>query len=106
MGQGYELKNKRYKRFAFIFLFLLWGYFAFHLMVSERSIPSLMILSAQNEILDAQLMTLQSERIKLHDRVTRLRPQTLDADLLEEQAMVMLGTTGGNSIIILDGRDG
>ena len=102
MGQAYFLKHKRYRQFASIFLFLLWGYLSFHLFVSERSVTSLMTLSAQEQSLSVQLSDIQSEKALLEDHVVRLRPQSLDLDLLEEQAMVMLGHVRDNSVIILD----
>jgi cell division protein FtsB len=102
MGQGYFLKRQRTKRFLTIFLFLLWGYLSFHLVVSERSVSSLMSLSAQENILDQQLAAITSEKEQIHDRVTRLRPDTLDMDLVQEQAVLMLGRTKGDTIILLD----
>ena len=102
MGHAFTLRNKRYKQFATIFLFLLWGYLSFHLFVSERSVTSYMMLSAQEQSLDNQLGTLRAEKDMLQDRVVRLRPHTLDGDLLEEQSMIMLGRVKGNSVIILD----
>ena len=102
MGHTFTLRNKRYKQFATIFLFLLWGYLSFHLFVSERSVTSYMMLSAQEQSLDAQLDSLRAEKAVIQGRVVRLRPQTLDGDLLEEQSMIMLGRAKGNAVIVLD----
>lgn len=83
---------------------LLLGYLMFHLLVSERSIPSLMTLSAQEQVLENKLATLQTQKDKLAVQVTRLRPETLDQDLLAEQAMRMLGKAPSDSVIILENR--
>lgn len=76
----------------------------FHLCLSQRSIPSLITLSAQEQILDHKLATIETEMSVMNDRVARLRPDTLDHDLLAEQAVKMLGKTSGNSVILLDNR--
>jgi cell division protein FtsB len=104
MGKIYHAKNQRNRQFATMFLVLLLGYLGFHLLLSERSIPSLMALSAQEHIIDTKLATIQIEKEKIGDQVARLRPETLDHDLLAEQAMKMLGKTSDNSVIILDNR--
>ena len=83
---------------------MILGYLMFHLLVSERSIPSLMTLSAQEQVLDQKIATLQAEKGKLAAQVTRLRPETLDHDLLAEQAMRMLGKAPSDSVIILENR--
>lgn len=83
-------------------MLLLQLYFLFHLTFSERSIPSLIHLSAENEILDTKLASIDAERQKLEDRVIRMRPETLDPDLLTEQTLYMLGKAKGNSIALSD----
>ena len=76
----------------------------FHLLLSERSIPSLMTLSAQEQIIDSKLATIKQQKNQIADQVARLRPDTLDHDLLVEQAMKMLGKASDNSVILLDNR--
>lgn len=104
MGQGYFNKRKKFKRFATVFLFLLWGYLSFHLFMSERSVTSLMSLSAQNTIIEQQLAKITAERDMIEGKVVRLRPQSLDMDLLDEQAMIMLGRVDGDSVVIVDDK--
>jgi cell division protein FtsB len=104
MGQAYETQKQRIQNFTAIFLMLLFGYLMFHLCLSQRSIPSLITLSAQEQILDHKLATIETEMSVMNDRVARLRPDTLDHDLLAEQAVKMLGKTSGNSVILLDNR--
>lgn len=102
MGQSYFLRNKRYKQFTVGFLTLLLVYLLFHLFVSERSVTSLMSLSAQQTILEKRVAQLQQEKEELQMRVSRLRPETIDPDLLQEQAIRMLGRPDSNALILLD----
>ena len=85
---------------------LILVYLLFHLFLSERSIPSLMILSHQESTLETKLSELKTTRDDVYDRVVRLRPETLDPDLVEEYAIEMLGHRGGEAIIMLDDNQG
>ena len=102
MGKGYRTRNnKRNKGFAMAFLSLMLVYLVFHLFVSERSIPNLIKLSQQEIELQSRLAQLTSEKNDLQDTVTRLHPDTLDIDLVEEYTIQMLGHNTGHSIIIV-----
>lgn len=85
---------------------LLLVYLLFHLFVSERSVTSLVSLSAQQEKLEAQLADIQKERSDLEYKVSKLRPETLDYDLLQEETLRMLGKGHNNAIILLDNDNG
>jgi len=102
MGSRLHNKSYQYQMLAKAFLGLMLVYLLFHLFLSERSIPSLMLLSHQENALETRLSELQSTRDDVYDRVVRLRPETLDPDLVEEYAIDMLGHRGGDTIIMLD----
>lgn len=106
MDITYAPQNKRHKHFATGFLALLLVYLLFHLFVSERSVTSLVTLSAQQEKLEAQLVSVQQERKNLEYKVSKLRPETMDYDLLEEESLRMLGKGHGDAIILLDKDNG
>lgn len=106
MDIAYHSQNKRHKHFTTGFLALLLVYLLFHLFVSERSVTSLVALSAQQEKLDAQLAQVQQERKSLETKVAKLRPETLDYDLLQEEALKMLGKGRIDAIILLDNDNG
>jgi cell division protein FtsB len=84
------------------FLGLMLLYLLFHLFVSERSIPSMMQLSMQQSEMQEQLASLNIEKAQLMDRVTRLRPETLDPDMVDEYSIQMLGHGSGENIIIMN----
>jgi cell division protein FtsB len=102
MGRVYEHSNKSRRQFIVVFLLLFQFYFLFHLVFSERSVPSLVNLSTQESILNKKIASLYEEHAILQDNVVRLRPETLDQDMLNEQAMRILGTASDNSVILLD----
>jgi cell division protein FtsB len=104
MGQETYSFNTRYKTILTAFLAMLLVYLTFHLFVSERSIPSLLSLSLQEKRMETQLVTLTNDYDALKGRVIRLRPETLDADLVEEYSIQMLGHGTSQAIILLDGQ--
>lgn len=85
---------------AFLALMLL--YLLFHLFVSERSIPSMMRLSLQQNSMQIELASLNAKKAELMDSVTRLRPETLDPDMVDEYSIQMLGHGSGENIIIMN----
>jgi cell division protein FtsB len=102
MGHAITLKKQRSIFIAKAFLILLLAYLLFHLFVSERSIPTMLQLSAQEQELSLRLATLKQNKDDLAMRVTSLRPETLDPDLVEEYAIQMLGRGVGDELIILN----
>ncbi len=99
-------QTQKYQRLAKAFLGLMLVYLLFHLFVSERSLPSLLSLSKQQAELEIKLVDLKTERDYLKDRVVRLRPETLDPDLIEDYSIQMLGHGGGDAIILMDDARG
>ncbi len=102
MNPVYLKQTHQYQLLAKAFLCLMAIYLLFHLFLSERSIPAWMTLSQQQEQLTQQVEHLKAYRDDLKDRAVRLRPATMDMDLVEDYAIFMLGHGRGNSIIIAE----
>lgn len=83
-------------------MLLLQFYLLFHLIFSERSISSYVDLSAQEAVLNQKITNLENDYQDVYANVVRLRPETLDQDMLNEQAMRILGAASDNSVILLD----
>jgi len=79
--------------------FLLF-YFAFYMLSGERGLISLIKLKKQYKISQEELATVTNERAKLENKVKLLRDESLDKDILEERARVMLNYSKPNEIII------
>ena len=77
-------------------------YFSWHIVASERSIIRLASLERQIVHTEAELETTRNHRQALESRVVKLRPGSIDPDLLEERARVVLGfTRPGESVVVL-----
>ena len=81
---------------------LLVGYFSYHLVQGGHGFITLLQLrltvAEAEEIKD----TLTARRETLEHRVNLLRPDSLDPDLLEEQARKMLGYGFADDIIVFN----
>ena len=70
-------------------LFLTWcGYY---LVLGDNSIFALKTMKLQEAQLSQNLVDVRTQREGVEAKVTRLRPDTLDWDMVEEQATMSLG---------------
>ncbi|MES2984878.1 MAG: septum formation initiator family protein [Pseudomonadota bacterium] len=78
------------------------GYHAFH---GERGLYALMREKHELAALQSDLSTTTAERQKMERRVSHLRDNSLDRDLLDEQMRRMLGVMKKGEVVVLTGGD-
>lgn len=102
MGILVELHNRIKNSGILIFCALLSLYFIFHGISGERGL--LKFLYLQNEIKEAEKIaeTYHQEKIKLEEKVKLLSSKSLDLDLLDERARIVLNLVGKDEFVILD----
>lgn len=71
--------------------FALAVYFSWPLAQGERSYPRLLLLEHKIAAMQQSLDSVRHDRETLEHKVVRLRPNSIDPDLLEEQARAILG---------------
>jgi cell division protein FtsB len=76
-------------------------YFIWHIIGGERSIYTLMHTERQIVKVESRLALATQEREALEARVAKLRPGSIDPDLLEERARVMLGYSRPDEHIVI-----
>lgn len=105
MGLFLDLQHKLKSSGFLILCILLFFYFSFYTINGERGLLRYMYLS--KEIVHAQKISDQysSEKQKLEDKVRLLSSSSLDLDLLEERARVVLNFAGKDEFIILDSTE-
>ena len=79
-------------------LVIYFGYFAVY---GNHGLVNWMRLQHEIELKQAEVDHLRSEREALEHRVRLLRPESVDPDMLEEQARARLGLSGPDEVIIL-----
>ena len=77
------------------------GYFVWHGLHGAYGFWSARTLEARVAELSAELDALRRERQEIERRVSLLRAESLDPDMLEERAMVLLNHAHPNDVVIM-----
>jgi len=81
-------------------------YFAYHGVQGDRGLIAWWNLRYDIERADAQMAEVSRKRAEMEHRVSLLRPESLDRDMLEERSRRMLGAIHPEDVIIpLEGTD-
>ncbi len=75
-------------------------YLAFHALQGNQGVYALVVKSGQRDYLEKQLAEAKEQRRKLEHRVALLRAESLDPDLLDEQARRNLGYAAPDEIVL------
>jgi cell division protein FtsB len=89
--------------FALIAISLV-AYFGYFAIYGKHGLVNWMQLQQQIDVKQADLDRVRDERFALERRVRLLRPESVDPDLLEEQARARLGLSGLDEVVILRGK--
>jgi cell division protein FtsB len=88
----YSLKQQHPKSLLWAVLSLLvLFYFCYHYVSGNRGFFAYNKLRSEAVVLDNRLLDLQQHNEALHRRVTLLRKDNIDQDMLDEQARTVLG---------------
>lgn len=100
------MKNDVVSRFQYVIgpviAVSLLVYFVYHIIQGERGLLAWRRLNQQIVASELKLDTVKTEQYALEQRVHLLRPDSLDADMLEEQAKEKLNFVRKDEIIIRD----
>ncbi len=77
-------------------------YFGYHVVHGDRGLMAWWQLSQRIEIAHVSLQEITYQRTALERRVRLLHPDSLDLDMLEERARIMLNYGHINDIVALD----
>lgn len=92
---------------GFLLSFLSFGlffYFAYHLMHGDRGYFAWKGLEKKLATAESRYEDKLAERVALENRVRLLRPDSLDLDMLDERARVVLGFVKPNEIVVVSSR--
>ncbi len=78
---------------------LLFVYFCYHAISGEHGLIALIEL--QNKVKERKIEadSIHAEKLNLEHRVSLLKPNSLDLDMLDEQARKLLGYAGKNETV-------
>ncbi len=77
-------------------------YFGYHMISGGRGILAFFKLSSQISSTQSELELVRMERLDLEHNANLLKSESLDLDLLEEQAKKILGFAKPQEIVIID----
>ncbi|MEB3702776.1 Septum formation initiator family protein [Candidatus Bealeia paramacronuclearis] len=81
------------------------SYFIYHSLEGDRGLWSYFKLTQKLEMIQGEYKTLNAERLALEEKVKRLRPESIDRDLLEKQVRHLLGYGHPDEIVVfVDGE--
>jgi cell division protein FtsB len=76
------------------------GYFIYHAVQGDRGILAWLRVNQQLEAAQEELVTSAADRAALEQRVALLSNPSLDRDMLEERARIMLNFSDPDDIVI------
>ena len=84
----------------------LTGYFAHHLVEGERGFKAWLRLNRELRTAAAHLEAVRAQRAALDLRVSNLRPEHMDPDLLDERIRATLNLVSPDDIVIMQPSTG
>ena len=80
-------------------------YFCYHMISGGRGILAYFKLSSQMKMLESEIETTRAERLTIEHKSNLLKSNSLDLDLLEEQAKRVLGYAKTKEILVIEESD-
>ena len=102
-GQLHRLEGRHW---LVLFAYGLAIYFGYHAVVGSRGLLAWRQLNRDIEATQQDLAAVHAERRALEEKVRRLRPGSLDPDLIDELARRRLSLAGPLDVIILLDEEG
>ena len=102
MGLFLDLQNKFKNSLWLIVVFLVFIYFSFYTVNGERGLLRYMYLSKEIKYAPQVAEQYNAEKRELEQKVRLLSSNSLDLDLLEERARIVLNFAADDEFVILD----
>jgi cell division protein FtsB len=100
-----ENREKLIRALATLFFAVSIFYFSYYAISGQKGVISMFRLMRQLEKSKDELDSVKAERIGLERKVDMLYNNSLDADMLDEQARKLLGVAGKDEVIYFIPKD-
>ena len=100
MNKSIAFRNKVYRFCFLLFSFFLSLYLFYFLINGERGILSHHKITKKYSLINEELISLDNKNNEIEDRISRLSPNTLDLEYLDEQLRKNAGKISDNELII------
>ena len=100
MNKSIAFRNRIYRFCFLLFSFFLSLYLFYLLINGERGILSYYKINKKYSLINEELIYLNKRNKEIKDKISRLSPNTLDLEYLDEQLRENTGKISDNEIII------
>ena len=100
MNKSLALRNKIYRFCFLLFSFFLFIYVFYFLINGERGIFSYFKVVKNHSLMEEELILLNNKNNNIKDKISRLSPNTLDLEYLDEQLRINIGKTSKDELTI------
>jgi cell division protein FtsB len=102
MGAAHEIKRRSRRMIVPIVGALFVCYFLVHSFQGDRGVLAWMHLQKQVTLAEHTLQETRAVRTDFERRISLLRSEQLDADMLDERARIMAGLVRPDELIVID----
>ena len=102
MGAAHEIKRRSRRMIVPIIGALFVCYFLVHAFHGDRGVLAWMHLQKQVEVAEQTLSETKTVRTEYDRRISLLRSEHLDADMLDERARIMAGLVRADEFIVIE----
>ena len=95
-----QVRTAKRRYGGWLLMIIATGYFAYHSVYGGYGLLSMDDMRADKARLEAELSRYEKERSDLEHKVSLLRPESLDPDMLDERARALLNNAQPNDIVI------
>jgi len=100
-----EMRRRAKVLVAPVFGLALTGYFAYHLVEGERGLRAWIRVAQELRLAKEALSAVSAERAALDHKVSHMRPDQVDPDLLDSQTRRTLDVVSPDEIVIMQPPD-
>ena len=100
MNKSIAFRNRIYRFCFLLFSFFLLLYLFYFLINGERGILAYYKISNKYSLINEELISLDIKNKEIEDKISRLSPNTLDLEYLDEQLRKNTGKISYNELII------
>jgi cell division protein FtsB len=104
MVTRYRLRSALLNLALWVFAAGVVSYFAYHAVHGQRGLKAQRNFEIEIAALKADLARLEHQRHVLETKVAQLRPESVDRDILDEEARTQLGWLNPNDRVIITGQ--
>ena len=95
-----QVRSERRRYLAWLGAIVVTAYFSYHAFIGGYGLISMRELEARNVALRERLAETRKQKAYLEHRVSLLRPESIDPDMLDERARALLNQAHPSEVVL------